>query len=104
MAGNRIANDLEHFKSDINTIETLIVQMNGSYKRVFDEMVSLTNMWEGMAQKAFLTRFAEDAEKIASLLNLLEEDLKGLEDARQKYQKCELQVEELIRALKVEAL
>lgn len=100
---NQIANDLTAFKSDIEYISELQTQLEESHQKVFEEIINLTNMWEGIARQTFLERFAADSEKITGLLDLLRKDLSNLREARKKYGVCENQVEEIINSLKIES-
>lgn len=101
MSENRIANELETFQKDIRTCRSLQTHIKNTYQSAFDEINSLTGMWNGDAHDVFIEQFQNDAENMKKLLEFLEQFLQGLEDAKSKYQQCESDVSETIRVMNV---
>ena len=99
MAQKRIANNLEALQSDISTCRAVQTQLGNTFKRSIEEVNALTGMWEGSAHDVFLQQFRTDAENMQKLLDFVDSYLKDLEDARQRYARCESDVSERIRTI-----
>lgn len=101
MAEKRIANELEVFQRDIRTCRFLQTKLKNTYQGVFDEINALSAAWSGGAHDVLHEEFQNDAENMKQLLEFLEKFLQELENAKDKYQQCESNVSETIRAIKV---
>ena len=101
MAQNRIANQLEKLQKDIGLCRSIQEQVKKNFQKTFEEINALTSMWGGSAHDVFIEQFADDAENMKQLMEYVDQYLQGLEDAGLKYQRCESEVSEKIKAIDI---
>lgn len=98
------------YKLDIETqklqddIERLRESLSGM-RRTGDEMMAginaLSGMWEGEAKNAFTVQFQTDYENLKAMADVIDDLIKKMEQARQKYDTCEEKVGSIVNAIRV---
>lgn len=96
-----IANELERFRQDIRSVEQKIQTLETTYHNMFDEIHSLTGMWEGGAHDAYIAQFESDSENMRLTIKNLKEFKKSMDEAYRSFQTCEHQVEEVVRQVRI---
>jgi uncharacterized protein YukE len=90
----RLQRDIESLKNDLSGM-----------RRTGDDMMNsiheLSAMWEGPAKEVFLVQFQSDYEMLQSMEEAIGGLIKGLEYAREQYDKCENDVSSAIYAIRV---
>ena len=96
-----MANELNGFKNDITAFGDALARVEGNYKKAFQEILSLNAMWEGPAHDAFEVSFRQDNATVEDAVKFLQKYKSDLDMALSEYQKCEMNVDNLVRAIKV---
>lgn len=90
----RLGNDAAQINSLIQTMERELNNMKTSVQQ-------MNAMWEGVTKKAFETAFQDDMRAADGVLK----ELKNLHNyevqAKNKYEQCENQIEEIIQTIRI---
>lgn len=87
--------------NDIRSLDTLIGKMRTDVAQLQKVMDNMNRMWQGSANTVMRLRFQGDYEEAQALCRMFGEMVQDLEEIRQAYEACEIQVSGQIRALSV---
>lgn len=87
--------------NDADQIKSLIQIMERELNKMKDSVQQLNGMWDGITKKAFETAFQDDMRTAESVIR----ELKYLHNyevqAKNKYEQCENQIENIIQTIRV---
>ena len=98
---NVIANNMDRFRQDFRYLEHKISSLQELHRKVFEEINALTGMWEGAAHDIYLAQFLKDSENMKLVLENLLAYQNSLEEAYQKFQTCEQQVNDVVNRVQI---
>lgn len=98
---NIIANELERFRRDIQEVQKKIATMEQAYRNMFEEIYSLSGMWEGGAHDTYMAQFQTDTQNMEQVFKNLKAFQESLNEAYVKFGQCEQSVEEVVRRVQV---
>lgn len=87
-----LAGDIEELRRALSSARTGIEEM-------FGQMAELDTMWEGPANQEFRKQFGNDYENARSVCEKVEWMLACMEKARERYDQCEHEVNDVIAAI-----
>ena len=86
---------------DIDILETKMGELDGQTEKMFSAISDLDTMWDGPASEAFKEQFQLDYQSCKEMSKVLKDLVESLKHARQEYDTCEQNVEDLIRAIQI---
>lgn len=86
---------------DIETLETDVEKFDNQMKKMFSSISELDAMWDGPASEAFKQQFQIDYQFCEEMSKVLKDLIESLKHAREEYDKCEQNVEDLICAIQI---
>lgn len=101
MAINEIEMNTSTLGRDIETLEDAVGRMEQCANEMFANIQDLSRMWSGNAHTAFQQQFQMDYESCQELHRVLGELVDSLQHAREEYDKCEQNVDNLIRSIQI---
>lgn len=87
--------------ADIREIENSIAILESESEQMFDEIVGLNATWKGQANAAYNEQFRTDYGIICEMLKELRQYVNELYEADKAYNRCEEQVGELVRNIRI---
>ena len=99
MAEQKIKNNMDAMRNDIRQLDKALASLESQYKRTFEEIESLSAMWEGTAHNVLVMQFQRDAAQVENMIQFLRKYKEELNNARDKYIDCENRVNDLIRSI-----
>lgn len=99
MAVNEIEMNTSTLAADIETLETTVSQLEGQMKKMFQSVGELDRMWDGPANATFNQQFNIDYQVCEEMCRVLWELIGSLKHARTEYDKCERNIDSMIRAI-----
>ena len=91
----------DRLSGDVNSFSEKIRVIQNSLNAIEESLSRLNNMWEGNAKQAFTSIVEEDLTEAKEILS----EMSGLcsydENAVQKYEACEREIENLITLVRV---
>lgn len=91
---SRLKDDVAEIKGYLKSIETGIADLKG-------HNAALDAMWDGPSSEAFKTAFAEDIAALEQIVKSITSLNEYEDNAREKYDKCEQKVADLVNQIKV---
>lgn len=88
-------------QSDIDSLKMHLEGMRQTGDRMMTGINALSAMWEGEAKNAFTMQFQSDYQVLRDMADAIEKMILALEEARNKYDKCESSVGSIINAIRV---
>lgn len=101
MASNYIKVNTGALKHDGNELESLVKQAESQLAKITDGMETLSKMWTGAANDAFMKQYYIDNEFLLSLCKQVDNFSKDLKNAATEYDRCEDGVMDAVRRIKV---
>lgn len=85
----------------INEMNRHIEELKGYMNQVYQEIQELDGMWDGEANLAFNHQFMTDHQAFLEMCDDLKAYTESLECAKNEYNKCENNVAEIVRSLRI---
>lgn len=101
MAVNEIEMNTSTLAGDIENLEGLVKQLEAQMKKMFQSVEELDRMWDGPANAAFNEQFQSDYRTCEGMCATLTELIGSLRHAGEEYDKCEQNIDSIIRAIPV---
>ena len=86
---------------DIDSLENMLGQLETQIEKMYGSITDLDRMWDGPANEAFNHQFSRDYQLCLKMCQVLKELIDSLQHAKTEYEKCEQNVDILIRTIKV---
>lgn len=97
----RIQIDTARLGTTGSKIKVMADQMQGCVRCLYAEMEELGTMWQGPAKTAFTAQFRQDQKAMEQICQALRQYAQELEQAKNKYEKCNVDVRGIIDAIRV---
>ena len=101
MAIREIEQNTDRLSDDIIRLEEEKAVLEKAIDAMFDAVNTLDTMWKGPANEAFRAQFQSDYETCSEMNKTLGILIEKLRKAREEYDKCEAEVESLVRAIRI---
>lgn len=101
MAINKIAVNTNVLDQDIKKVDTELKKIRTELGKLDDEIKELDSMWDGQANKAFVKQYSSDYKAMIDLLDDLVKYSSTLITAKNTYNKCEQNVDEIVRSMDI---
>ncbi|MBQ8982071.1 MAG: WXG100 family type VII secretion target [Lachnospiraceae bacterium] len=101
MAINKIAVNTNVLDQDIKKIDADLKSIRTELGKLNDEIKELDTMWDGQANKAFVKQYSDDYTAMIGLLDDLVRYSSTLVTAKDTYNKCEQNVDEIVRSIDI---
>lgn len=101
MAIKEIEQNTDRLSDDIIRLEEEKAVLEKSIDAMFDAVKNLDTMWEGPANEAFRAQFQTDYQTCLEMNKTLGILIEKLRKAREEYDKCESEVENLVRVIRI---
>ncbi len=101
MAINEIEMNTSTLAGDIESLESLVTDLESQMKKMFGSITELDRMWDGPANAAFNQQFQIDYQSCEEMCRVLRELIGSLKYAREEYDKCEQNIDTVIRSIHV---
>lgn len=101
MADRLIEIETNALDADQRSMSACLQTVKNEIRQLIEEMQQLDSMWEGAAKQAFLAQFQNDCAIMEDICTNLTEYLTSMEKASMEYKKCESDVNDLIRSLRI---
>ncbi len=99
--GTFIEVDTVALNNDKNTANEMIIAVQKELESVYDQVAELNAMWDGVANEAFNQVFASDRQLFDAICEEGKALVSSIESAKAEYEKCEMQVNEAISAIRI---
>lgn len=99
--GNFIEVDTVQLNQDKNTAHDMIISVQADLERIYQQVVELDAMWDGVANEAFIKVFASDRQLFDMICGEGKALVNSINSARIEYEKCEVQVNDVIKAIRI---
>lgn len=99
MAVSYIKVNTQILNKDINEMREQVEQVREQMKAMTEEMSELAAMWDGPAHDALQNQFLTDCDRLQEILQEMQTFFQSLERAKTTYDKCEIQVEDIVNAI-----
>ena len=96
---NYVQMNTDMLQRDILEIETNLNGIDEDIEEIYSEVKALNSMWSGAANEVFNARFNADHETVSEITDSLKEFKNLLEEAKEKYIKCETTVYDRVKGL-----
>lgn len=97
----RVEIETDRLKRDIDSLREHLNKMKKKGQEMMTGIESLSSMWEGEAKNTFLAQFKADYRTLQNMEKVIEDLISDLEYAREKYNKCESDVNSTINSIRV---
>lgn len=101
MSINRIEINTNALQRDTAEIEDYLNKIQTDKNELVSSMQELNGMWEGSAHDAFINQFNIDMQRIDELTKDIEAYLSTLRNAVGVYNRCEDEIENMVRAINI---
>lgn len=101
MAVNEIEMNTSTLSGDIEALEKLVTELEAQMKKMFGSITELDQMWDGPANTAFNQQFQLDYQSCEAMCKVLRELIDSLKHAREEYDRCEENIDSVIRAINI---
>lgn len=101
MAVNEIEMNTSTLAGDIETLEQAAAQLESQMKKMFQSIEELDTMWDGPANEVFNQQFQLDYQFCEEMCGVLRDLIGSLNHAREEYDKCEQNIDSLIRTIQI---
>lgn len=101
MAIKEIEQNTDFLSDDISRLESEKAALERAMDEMFAAVRELDSTWEGSAKNGFEVQFQNDYEKCKELNKILESLIEKLRTARSEYDKCENEVGNIVRAIRI---
>ncbi|MDO5131595.1 MAG: WXG100 family type VII secretion target [Eubacteriales bacterium] len=101
MAIKEIEQNTDLLSDDIIRLEEAKDALESAVDAMFDAVKNLDTMWNGPANAAFNAQFQADYQTCREMNRTLGLLIEKLRNARSEYDKCESEVESLIREIRI---
>ncbi len=101
MAVNEIEMNTTTLARDIESLEGLVSQLESQMKKMFQSVNELDQMWDGPANDAFNQQFQLDYQTCQAMCDTLKELIDSLWHAGEQYDKCEQNIDSMIRSIPI---
>ena len=101
MAITIIETDTSAMARDIEQLEERLRQLESHMKKMFTSVQELDAMWDGPSNEEFNRQFQQDYRMCEEMCGILRELIGSLRHARTEYEKCEQNVDGMIRSLRI---
>ena len=98
---NEIEMDTSLLGRDIDNLENTLTQLETWIEKMFDTINKMDTMWKGPANNVFNVQFKNDYETCKTMCGILRELIGSLNHAKEEYDKCEQNVNNMIRSIKI---
>lgn len=99
MSADKLKVDTVKLKADIKDINASIITLENVIKEFEQAYYQLHTMWEGPASEVFLEVYNEDVLDLKELIKALKEFNLFESDAENKYTRCAIEVDDIIRSI-----
>ena len=96
-----IAIDTAALDRDIGSLKEKLGDLRAAEQKMTEDVRELSTMWKGTANDAFVAQYRADRETFNEMYTILEELIAALEYARDQYDKCDGQVNELVNSIRL---
>lgn len=101
MAKQFIKINTDSLGADVNELRELISNSEANLEKMYESVTALDSMWDGPANESFVSQFNSDFTVFREIIALLRDLVDDMDDAKQKYNKCEDEVYSLISSMKI---
>lgn len=101
MAIKEIEQNTDFLSDDIARLEEEKAALEQAIDAMFDAVQNLETTWKGSAKEAFRTQFQADYQTCKEMNKTLETLIGKLRTARAEYDRCEEEVGNIVRSIKV---
>ena len=101
MAIKEIEQNTDYLSDDIARLEDEKASLEQAIDAMFAAVQELESTWKGPAKESFRIQFQNDYEKCKEMNKILDVRIDKLRIARQEYDKCESEVGNIVRAIRV---
>ncbi|MCI9102649.1 MAG: WXG100 family type VII secretion target [Lachnospiraceae bacterium] len=101
MAVNEIEMNTSTLAGDIESLEGLVNSLRSQMKKMFQSVEELDAMWDGPANAAFNQQFKADYKTCEEMCKTLTELIGSLRHAGEEYDKCEQNIDSMIRSIPI---
>ena len=101
MAISIIEQNTDRLSDDITRLETEKAALESAIEEMFDAVRNLETTWEGPAKQTFQQQFQSDYQTCREMQKTLETLIEKLRTARVEYDKCEDEVGDIVRSIRI---
>lgn len=101
MMAKEITVDTDLLKTDIDTMQESLTQLNKLVEDVFSDITELDTMWDGPANEEFNRQFKSDYETMKSQCDVINNMIEHYDYADKEYVKCENEVDSIVKSIKI---
>ncbi len=101
MAIKEIEQNTDFLADDISRLEEERTALEKAMEAMFAAVQELESTWQGPAKAQFTVQFQNDFEKCREMNKTLESLIEKLRTARSEYDKCENEVGNIVRAIRI---
>ena len=101
MAIREMAISTDNLARDIERLRNMLSELRRNKEKMVEEIEELNTMWKGPANDMFVKQFQSDCTYFDRLCKTIEEMIQAMEYARTEYEKCDNQVNGLVRAIRI---
>jgi WXG100 family type VII secretion target len=101
MAIKEIEQNTDYLADDISRLEQEKTILEQAIDEMFAAVRDLDSTWEGPAKAAFVNQFQVDYNRCKEMNNRLASLIEKLETARNEYDKCENEVGDIVRSIRI---
>lgn len=101
MAIKEIEQNTDFLSDDITRLEDEKAVLEQAMDEMFAAVEELESTWQGPAKAGFTVQFQNDYERCKEMSNTLESLIGKLRTARSEYDKCENEVGNIVRAIRI---
>lgn len=94
-----IAIDTSILMSDTNELKSILEKTKKQMESMFEQIVELDAMWDGLANEEFKKQFENDYQNTQNLCKTVESLIECMEYARKQYDLCENEVSDIVDAI-----
>ena len=101
MSGTYIEVDERQIGKDAAEYANNIAEAKRKLEEFKTELDSLNNLWTGKANEAFKKQVEKDYIMMKSVISELEKLCNSIKNAKKEYQRCEIEVNDVINKIKI---
>lgn len=101
MAIKEIEQNTDFLADDIARLEEQRTALEKAMEAMFAAVEELESTWQGPAKAQFTVQFQNDLERCREMNKTLESLIEKLRTARSEYDKCENEVGNIVRAIRI---
>lgn len=101
MSIQEIAVNTATLQNDINDMQEVLEKVKKRTQSMFDEIMELDSMWDGVAHMAFKQQFNQDYQKMVELCNTISSLIFCMQYAKKEYEACEKSIHSIVNSIRI---